>query len=298
MISAHDSYAADDEITLPYLSNVLFQENEPSPNGRRDAPLGMKDLRWKFDTIDEGLADISSQLSDISPNTADGKTYIWDYSGRTPLSVFSFKGTITSADIDAIGLADGSNYYAVRVGTDVSAIGDGAFFDKHIWEVELPWTLEEIGVSAFGASKVSYGQMRCIDIYGRDQIQQYHTTAIAAKEHGTLTIKSYAFANQQNANRVHLPHYALVNLEDNSFYNFKIYLPTVVGHGIFFDDNGSGFKDGQLASTLESWYANYANIGWQPTDIRAYLPVDYEWVEKQKYGQIPWVNLSSWTWTR
>lgn len=40
------------EILLPYLSDMIFQTDEPTPNGRRDAPVGIKDLRWKFDTID------------------------------------------------------------------------------------------------------------------------------------------------------------------------------------------------------------------------------------------------------
>lgn len=40
------------EILLPYLSDMIFQMDEPTPNGRRDAPVGIKDLRWKFDTID------------------------------------------------------------------------------------------------------------------------------------------------------------------------------------------------------------------------------------------------------
>lgn len=67
LISAHDEHGADDEITLPYLSNVLFQQDEPSPNGRRDTPTGTKDLRWKLDTIDGALSALSSKSGDFLP---------------------------------------------------------------------------------------------------------------------------------------------------------------------------------------------------------------------------------------
>ena len=67
LISAHDEHGADEEITLPYLSNVLFQLDEPSPNGRRDTPTGTKDLRWKLDTIDGALSALSAKSGDFLP---------------------------------------------------------------------------------------------------------------------------------------------------------------------------------------------------------------------------------------
>ncbi len=72
LISAHDEHGADDEITLPYLSNVLFQQDEPAPNGRRDTPTGTKDLRWKLDTIDGALSALSSKYLPLSGGEMSG----------------------------------------------------------------------------------------------------------------------------------------------------------------------------------------------------------------------------------
>lgn len=161
-------------------------------------------------------------LSGISPDVVDGKTYIWNYFGRTPVSAFSFNGTLMKEDIDALSLPT-DTYYCVRVGTDVSAIGDAAFFDARLWEMHLPWTIREIGVSALGASTRRNGQLRYFDIYGRDNQMQYQTTATASKQHGFLTIKEFAFANQQNIVQAHFPPYQSINLSTASFYNCKVY---------------------------------------------------------------------------
>ena len=72
LISAHDEHAADDEITLPYLSNVLFQQDEPSPNGRRATPTGIKDLRWKLDTIDGALSALPAKYLPLSGGEMSG----------------------------------------------------------------------------------------------------------------------------------------------------------------------------------------------------------------------------------
>lgn len=257
------------------------------------------DEQWRFKSsyLPESDDDVLRRrdLSGISPDVADGKTYIWNYNGNTPVSAFSFKGTLTKEDIDALALP-ANTYYCVRVGTDVSAIGDAAFFDARLWEIHLPWTIREIGVSALGASAVRNGVLRYFDIYGRDNQMEYQTTAVSSKQHGFLTIKEFAFANQQNIVQAHFPPYQSINLSTASFYNCQVYMPTMMAHGIFFDDLAAGYKEGQIVQTIASWNSsNWEDIGLLSSDVKAWMPVYYEWLEKQKYGQIPWTHLTEWS---
>lgn len=70
----------------------------------------------------------------------DDKTYVYNYVSSEIVSSFNFSGTLTRADVESMGL-DASTIYSIRIGTAISAIGDGAFLDEPIWEVEAPYTL-------------------------------------------------------------------------------------------------------------------------------------------------------------
>lgn len=69
-----------------------------------------------------------------------------------------------------------------------------------------------------------------------------------------------------------------------------------MAHGIFFDDLATGYTDGQIVQSIASWNSsNWEDIGLLSSDVKAWMPVYYEWLEKQKYGQIPWTHLTEWS---
>lgn len=79
----------DGVVTLPYLSNVLFQLDEPSPNGRHDEPTGVKDLRWKLDSMDEAIQDASDRAAGCLPlsgGTLSGDLSVYSYGSQTNLA--------------------------------------------------------------------------------------------------------------------------------------------------------------------------------------------------------------------
>lgn len=83
---------------------------------------------------------ISAYVKENSGGSIDDKTYVYNYVSSEIVSAFDFSGTLTRADVESMGL-DTSTIYSIRIGTAVSAIGDGAFLDVPLWEVEAPYTL-------------------------------------------------------------------------------------------------------------------------------------------------------------
>lgn len=96
---------------------------------------------------------------------------------------------------------------------------------------------------------------------------------------------------------MNFPLYNMVGLTENSFYNFQIYSPLLVGHGVYFDDI-IGLTQYQMRSYIESWNGiSMSMIGMPDTNPKPYFVADYAWIQEQHFGETPWNFLSSWTYT-